>query len=77
LTPLFQAAWPACWKSYSVCNVQWVNAVAYLEVVGIICGQILVGIIGDGYDLASAPSQILDANLLPVSDVAGVSFRMP
>jgi hypothetical protein len=51
--------------------------VTYLEVVGIIVGQILVGIIGDGYDLASAPSQILDANLLPVLDVAGVSFRMP
>ncbi|PSS25175.1 hypothetical protein M430DRAFT_96152 [Amorphotheca resinae ATCC 22711] len=48
LTPLFQAAWPACWKSFKVCNEQWVNAVTYLEVVGIIVGQILVGIIGDG-----------------------------
>lgn len=47
LTPLFQAAWSTCWNTYTVCNQQWIAAVTYLEVVGIICGQILVGILGD------------------------------
>ncbi|KAH8674576.1 putative inorganic phosphate transporter C8E4.01c [Tricladium varicosporioides] len=48
LTPLFSAAWPTCWKSYAVCNKTWIDAVQYLEVLGIIVGQILVGVLGDG-----------------------------
>lgn len=47
LKPLFQAVWPQCWKTYEVCDHQWVNAVDYLEIIGIICGQIMVGIEGD------------------------------
>jgi hypothetical protein len=49
LTPLFAAGWPQCWSKYTVCNSQWIAAVTYLEVVGIICGQILVGVLGDWY----------------------------
>ncbi|KAG4415939.1 hypothetical protein IFR04_010957 [Cadophora malorum] len=48
LTPLFQAVWPSCWKTFKTCNKEWIDAVNYLEVIGIIVGQILVGIIGDG-----------------------------
>ena len=58
LTPLFAAAFPTCWgtktkgkKSTDLygteCNVTWVEAVQYLEICGIIVGQILVGILGD------------------------------
>jgi MFS family permease len=48
LTPLFQAkgSYTNCWKG-KTCDQGWINAVTYLEVIGIICGQILVGIIGD------------------------------
>lgn len=53
LTPLFSAVWPQCWKTYKVCNKQWTFAVTYLEIVGIIIGQILVGIIGDSYGARS------------------------
>jgi len=49
LTPLFQAVWPTCWKSYKVCSENWVSAVTYLEVIGIIVGQVLVGILGDWF----------------------------
>ncbi|KXT00697.1 hypothetical protein AC578_8249 [Pseudocercospora eumusae] len=45
--PLFQAAFPACWKKNTVCDVTWIHAVDYLEICGIIVGQILVGILGD------------------------------
>jgi hypothetical protein len=48
LTPLFAAVWPKCWSKYTVCNTTWVAAVQYLEVCGIIVGQILVGALGDG-----------------------------
>lgn len=44
LTPLFAAAWPDCWKNYDVCNETWVQSVTYLEVVGIMVGQIAVGV---------------------------------
>lgn len=49
LTPLFQATWGACWDTGAVCNPQWVAAVTYLEILGIIVGQVLVGFVGDGY----------------------------
>lgn len=42
--------WKECWGSKSVdgvCDVNWVAAVTYLEVIGIMCGQIAVGFIGD------------------------------
>ncbi|PRT57029.1 putative inorganic phosphate transporter 1-3 [Wickerhamiella sorbophila] len=46
---LFANVWPDCWgKHPTVCNQTWVYAVNYLEICGIICGQILVGLIGDG-----------------------------
>ncbi|KIW83899.1 hypothetical protein Z517_03145 [Fonsecaea pedrosoi CBS 271.37] len=47
IKPLFQGAFPDCWKSNKICSKTWINAVDYLEICGIICGQILVGVIGD------------------------------
>lgn len=47
LTTLFKAVWPACWKNHTECQANWIHAVDYLEIVGIIVGQILVGIEGD------------------------------
>jgi hypothetical protein len=47
LSPLFKAVWPACWSTNKTCNVRWINAIDYLEIAGIIVGQILVGFEGD------------------------------
>jgi MFS family permease len=55
LKPLFSAAFPHCWgtpskkspKNGSLCNPTWIAAVDYLEICGIIVGQILVGVLGD------------------------------
>ena len=50
LQPLFAApgAFVNCWsKPYSECDENWVFATAYLEIIGIICGQVLVGYLGD------------------------------
>lgn len=47
LTPLFQAGFPECWKKETICDANWINAVTYLEICGIICGQIFVGVVGD------------------------------
>jgi hypothetical protein len=41
------SVWPQCWKNHVVCAANWVFAVDYLEIIGIICGQILVGFEGD------------------------------
>ena len=49
LTPLFNATFASCWKNFKICNATWVAAVQYLEICGIIVGQILVGILGDWY----------------------------
>ncbi|KAK7182085.1 pi-transporter a-1 [Paraphaeosphaeria sporulosa] len=45
--PLLQAAFPTCWKTNEVCDKRWTEAVDYLEIIGIIVGQILVGYLGD------------------------------
>ncbi|KAK3330786.1 major facilitator superfamily domain-containing protein [Apodospora peruviana] len=48
IEPLFAATWPTCWgKDRTECSSNWIAAVTYLEVIGIMVGQIAVGIIGD------------------------------
>ncbi|EMC93936.1 hypothetical protein BAUCODRAFT_141348 [Baudoinia panamericana UAMH 10762] len=47
ILPLFESVWASCFKQYKVCNKVWVEAANYLEIVGIIFGQVAVGIIGD------------------------------
>lgn len=49
LKPLFQAAFASCWKTEKICNATWIAAVEYLEICGIIVGQLLVGVLGDWY----------------------------
>ncbi|PHH56018.1 putative inorganic phosphate transporter C23D3.12 [Ceratocystis fimbriata CBS 114723] len=49
LAPLFKAVWPYCWghSQPGVCSQNWIAAVTYLEIVGIMVGQMLVGVMGD------------------------------
>ncbi|KAI1828018.1 MFS general substrate transporter [Xylaria intraflava] len=47
LQPLFADVWKECWGAFKVCNKNWIAAVSYLEIVGIMFGQTGVGIIGD------------------------------
>ncbi|CDZ96190.1 Inorganic phosphate transporter [Phaffia rhodozyma] len=47
LKPLYAAVWPQCFSNHKVCSKGWINAIEYLEILGIICGQILVGFEGD------------------------------
>jgi Sugar (and other) transporter len=47
LSSLFQAVYPSCWKTYTTCTHNLISSVDYLEIIGIIGGQIMVGFIGD------------------------------
>ncbi|KAK4660317.1 hypothetical protein QC762_117920 [Podospora pseudocomata] len=48
LEPLFRSTWPQCWgKNATECSANWVASVTYLEVIGIMVGQMAVGVIGD------------------------------
>ncbi|PYH75859.1 MFS general substrate transporter [Aspergillus uvarum CBS 121591] len=47
IKPLFQNSFKSCWKEFETCEKQWIYAIDYLEILGIIVGQILVGILGD------------------------------
>lgn len=47
VSSLFKASFPGCWDDNTICNPNWIAAVSYLEVTGIIVGQILVGVLGD------------------------------
>jgi hypothetical protein len=43
IRPLLQAAFPSCWSKFTICNETWSNAIDYLEVSGIIVGQVSHG----------------------------------
>ncbi|KAF2836270.1 MFS general substrate transporter [Patellaria atrata CBS 101060] len=45
--PLLESSFPACWKDHTICNKTWTQSIEYLEICGIIVGQILVGYLGD------------------------------
>ncbi|KAI0483030.1 major facilitator superfamily domain-containing protein [Xylariaceae sp. FL0804] len=48
LSTLFGDVWTGCWgKDATTCNPNWIAAVTYLEIVGIMFGQVGVGIVGD------------------------------
>ncbi|KAH7326692.1 putative MFS transporter [Stachybotrys elegans] len=47
LEPLFEKVWPQCWADYDVCAKNWIASVTYLEIIGIMVGQVVVGVIGD------------------------------
>ncbi|KAM3517010.1 hypothetical protein NHJ13051_009377 [Beauveria bassiana] len=47
LEPLFKQAWPECWGKHQVCSQNWLASVTYLEIIGIMVGQVFVGVIGD------------------------------
>lgn len=47
ISSLFQSVWPECWKTHEVCEANWVAGVSYIQILGIICGQIGVGFEGD------------------------------
>lgn len=44
LEPLFGKVWPECWENNTVCSKNWVAAVTYLEIIGIMVGQAGVGV---------------------------------
>ena len=43
---MIETVWPACYKEYKACNKVWVQSIDYLEIVGILLGQITVSFIG-------------------------------
>ncbi|KAF5983015.1 inorganic phosphate permease [Fusarium coicis] len=48
LEPLFKAVWPDCWgKEPTTCSHNWIASVTYLEIIGIMVGQAVVGVMGD------------------------------
>lgn len=44
LEPLFSKVWPECWKTHETCSKNWVASVTYLEIIGIMVGQAVVGV---------------------------------
>ncbi|KAJ5925484.1 hypothetical protein N7454_008123 [Penicillium verhagenii] len=47
VSSLFDVSYKDCWKSGKTCNPNWVAAINYMEVAGIMVGQVLVGYLGD------------------------------
>ena len=79
ITPLLGAAFPGCWTDYTACDAVWVQSITYLEVSGIIIGQILVGLLGDWLGRRWGLIQdavIMFIGLLMLSAAWGVTLSM-
>jgi MFS family permease len=79
VTPLLAAAFPDCWSDYTACDEVWVQSITYLEVSGIIIGQILVGLLGDWLGRRWGLIQdavIMFIGLLMLSAAWGVTLSM-
>lgn len=44
LQPLFEQVWPDCWKHNKTCSKNWIASIQYMEILGIMTGQCLVGV---------------------------------
>lgn len=44
LEPLFAQVWPECWDKNTTCSQNWIASVTYLEIIGIMVGQVVVGV---------------------------------
>lgn len=44
---LFKQAYPKCWSKFTTCNVTWTQATTYLQLIGILIGQLMFGVMGD------------------------------
>ncbi len=47
LNALFVLVWPTCYSTFAVCSENWIAAQAYLQIIGIMVGQVVVGLEGD------------------------------
>ncbi|GAB0132342.1 hypothetical protein EsDP_00000782 [Epichloe bromicola] len=51
LEPLFKKVWPECWDEHRVCSKNWIASVTYLEIIGIMVGQVIGDWVGRRWGL--------------------------
>ncbi|KAL3162223.1 hypothetical protein ABBQ32_009926 [Trebouxia sp. C0010 RCD-2024] len=44
---LFKQAYPNCWSKFKDCNETWIQATTYVQLIGILIGQLMFGVMGD------------------------------
>lgn len=42
IKPLLQKSFASCWQTHEICDKKWIEATEYLEVLGIIVGQVSI-----------------------------------
>jgi hypothetical protein len=79
LEPLFKSVWPECWSSSpTVCSHNWVASITYLEVIGIMVGQVGVGVSQFSKLVVRHPeTNNYIRSSVTGSDDDGVSFKTP
>jgi hypothetical protein len=65
LEPLFKKVWPQCWDKHETCGKNWVASVTYLEIIGIMVGQVFVGV---SSNIAPCAASAQGAQMLTMSD---------
>ena len=80
ITSIFTAkgTYEVCWKApYPACDQNWIAAVTYMEIIGIMVGQVLVGVLGGPTSVTLVCARGLMFVQGTGSAVAGVSSRTP
>ncbi|KAK9807016.1 hypothetical protein WJX72_010792 [[Myrmecia] bisecta] len=59
---LFKQAYPKCWSTFEDCNETWTEATTYLQLIGILMGQLFFGVMGDWVGRRAA--MLLDMSII-------------
>ncbi|KAK9843894.1 hypothetical protein WJX84_006388, partial [Apatococcus fuscideae] len=59
---MFQQTYSACWENFTECNETWVQATTYLQLVGILMGQLIFGFMGDW--IGRRPTMLIDMSVI-------------
>ena len=79
ITSIFTAkgTYEVCWKSpYPQCDQNWIAALTYMEIIGIMVGQVLVGVLGKLNFIDNMAGWRLTLAQVTGSVVDGVLFKM-
>lgn len=71
----YTQTWPQCWVEYTACNKSWVDSVDYLQISGILVGQLVLGFCADA--LGRRTVQIFDAFVMTIGVILLTSVSSP
>lgn len=59
---LFKQAYPDCWRKFTHCNETWTQATTYLQLIGVLLGQLTFGFLGNA--IGRRATMLIDMSII-------------